>query len=394
MNEDVRVVLIDPAARTNDEFQRQIESVDEIDVLDVCPSYATALRRIASLMPDLAVVVIDEDLEQAVALIAEISESLPGVAILPAGSDSDAGAIIQVIRAGAREFLPLPATTLEVIETVLKLAPRQDPTASGPRGPHIIAVTGAAGGVGCTSLAVNLASTLAKLSRRDTVIADFDLLLGSLEESLGVIPDNSLEIVVRNLDELDSTLLKRWLPRHSSGLYMLPHPVAMEESARLEPEQLRRVLRLLKDSFDTVVIDTSKGLQNSDFLAFEVADIIVVVLQLNLNCTRNTVRLIQYLRSFDDFGEKIRLVVNRVNSPLSEISLKKAEELLKSPLKWQLSNATKLFRPARTLGVPIDEVDGGAGSKTHQEFLAMAQELLPFPPEPVKVKKRLFSAFR
>src|SRR5262249_18310886 len=151
---------------------------------------------------------------------------------------------------------------------------------AGPGGPRVIAVTGATGGVGCTSLAVNLATTLAKLSRRDTVLVDFDLLLGSLEESLAVIPDNSLEVVVKNIGEMDPGLLRRWLPRHPCGLYVLPHPVSMEEAARIEPGPLGAVLDRLRDAFTTVVIDTSKGLQASDFLAFEAADVILVVLQL------------------------------------------------------------------------------------------------------------------
>ena len=258
----------------------------------------------------------------------------------------------------------------------------------------MIAVTGAAGGVGCTSLAVNLATTLSKLSRRDTVIADFDLLLGSLEECLAVIPDNSLDVIVRNLEDIDPVLLKRWLPRHPCGLYMLAHPVSMEEAAGLDPEAIRQVLAVLKETFSTVVIDTSKALQVTDFLAFDVADVILVVIQLNLNCTRNTVRLLQYLRQYEGLGEKIRLVVNRLNSPLSEISLKKAEELLKTPVTWQVPNATKLFRPARTLGVPIDEVEGGAKSKAHEAILTLAQELLPFPAETAKTRKKLFSSFR
>src|SRR5262249_34489831 len=154
------------------------------------------------------------------------------------------------------------------------------------------------------------------------------------EESLAVIPDNSLEVVVKNIDEMDPGLLRRWLPRHPCGLYVLPHPVSMEEAARIEPGPLGAVLDRLRDAFTTVVLDTSKGLQASDFLAFEAADVILVVLQLTLNCTRNTVRLLQSLRQFEGLGEKVRLVVNRVNSPLSEISLRKAEGLLNAPASW------------------------------------------------------------
>jgi pilus assembly protein CpaE len=289
----------------------------------------------------------------------------------------------------------LPAAPIDLIEVVRRLCPRGQPDGSeGPQRPHVVAVTGAAGGVGCTSIAVNLATTIAKLSRRDTVLADFDLLLGSLEESLAIVPDNSLEVVARNLDEISPTLLKRWLPRHPSGLYVLPHPVSMEEAAGIEPATLARVLDLLVQSFSAVVIDTSKGLQQTDFLAFEAADVIVVVLQLNLNCTRNTVRLLQYLRQFEGFESKIRLAVNRLNSPLSEISVKKAEQLLKASVHWLIPNSTRLFRPARVQGVPIDEVEGGAGSKAHDVFLKIAQEILPLPVPAAKARRRLFTAFR
>jgi pilus assembly protein CpaE len=394
MKEAVRVILVDPNARSRQTLQKQLGSVGGVELVEVCTAYQLAIKRISALVPDMAVVVLDENVEQALAMVETVAAGLPGVNLVPAGAEHDASLILRSMRSGAREFLPLPATPIELYETVRRVCPRRDPDApAGPRGPQVIAVTGAAGGVGCSSMAVNLASTLAKLTRRDTVLADFDLLLGSLEESLAVVPDNSLEVVVRNLDELDPTLLKRWLPRHPSGLYMLPHPVNMEEAARIEPESLRRVLNLLREAFTSVVIDTSKGLQATDFVAFDVADIILVVIQLGLNCTRNTVRLIQYLRQFEGFEEKIRLVVNRSSSPLSEISLRKAQELVKTEVNWIVPNATKLFRPARTQGVPIDEVEAGAGSKAHEAILAMARELQPFPVEQAKGRKTLFKAF-
>ncbi len=394
MKDAVKVILVDPCARSRQGLQRQLEELKDLELIEICHAYQAGVKRIAALSPDMVIVVVDDDSEQAVSLIDTISRSYPGVALVPAGAE-DATMILRTMRAGAREFMPLPVSRCDLQETVRRVCPGR--TADGSnlvRGPQVIAVTGAAGGVGCTSLAVNLATTLAKLTRRDTVLADFDLLLGSLEECLAVIPDNSLEVVVRNLDEIDPILLKRWLPRHPSGLYMLPHPVSMEESARLDPDALRRVLMLLKETFTSVVIDTSKGLQVTDFLAFDMADVILVVVQLNLNCTRNTVRLLQYLGQFEGLVDKVRVVVNRLNSPLSEISLKKTEELLKRPVNWLIPNATKLFRPARTGGVPIDEVEGGAGSKAHEAILAIAQALRAVPAEDAKPRKRLFSAFR
>ena len=166
----------------------------------------------------------------------------------------------------------------------------------------------------------------------------------------------------------------------------------MEDAAKIDPELLRRVLVMLKAAFPTVVIDTSKGLQSSDFVAFEMADVILMVVQLDLTCLRNTARLIQLFQQFDGLAERVKLVVNRVGSHDAEISLKKAEETLKMPISWQIPNATKVFLAARAKGVPIDVI--AAGSKVHQSLLEIAQPLRPFPAaEAAKARKGLFAAF-
>ena len=239
---------------------------------------------------------------------------------------------------------------------------------------------------------MNLATTLAKLSRRDSILADFDLLFGSLEESLAVIPDNSLEVVIRNIHDLDSSLLKRWLPRHTSGLFVLPRPQAIEEVAKVDPETLHRLLGLLKAAFGTVVIDTSKGLQSSDFAALEIADDSLVVAQLDLTCLRNTARLLGLYRQEEGLVDRVKLVVNRAGSNEAEISQAKAEETLGLPISWQIPNATKLFFAARAKGVPIESI--ATGSRSHQAILQIARAVRPFPEaEEAKPRRGLFAAF-
>jgi pilus assembly protein CpaE len=329
-------------------------------------------------------------------LIQAIAQSNPGTAVLPASRVRDSSIILSAIRAGAREFLPLPAPPDEVLQTFDRLLNRREdsqaPAAAKPRGPQVIAVTGAAGGIGCTTIAVNVATTLAKTAGQEVVLADFDLMLGSIDACLDIIPDQTLQGVVQNVDRLDLTLLKRSMTRHASGLYVLPHPVAMEDAAKIDPEALRRVLALLKAAFPTVVLDTSKGLQSSDFIAFEMADLILMAVQLDLTCLRNTARLLQLFQQFDGFSDRVRLVANRSGSHETEISLKKAEETLKVPILWQIPNATKIVHTARAKGVPIEAV--APGSRIHQSILEVTKGVKPSSPDPdAKTKKGLFAAF-
>ncbi|GAC1469475.1 MAG: AAA family ATPase [Isosphaeraceae bacterium] len=395
MKHTIRVTLIDPKLSSRSVLQAELEGMSEVNPLEVSSSYEASFTQVVGSPPDVVLIAIESDLEQALQLVNRLSQAVRKVPLIAIGPDNDATVILRSIRAGAREFLPWPGPSHELREILARLCQAKDPKVSvGPVGPRVIALSGASGGVGCSSVAVNLASTLVKLSKRDTVLTDFDLLLGSVEESLAVIADNSLEVLVRNMDELNSDLIKRWLPRHACGLYVLPHPVKMEDAARLNPEDLSKVLKLLKNSFSSVVVDTSKGFQSTDFIAYDAADLILLVIQLNLSCIRNTVRMLQYLRAVEGLGEKIRLVVNRLNSSLCEISLKKAEDLLKMPISWQIPNSSKLFRLSRNQGLPIAQVEGGLGCKVDDAFLTMARDLQPYPAIDAKTRPRIFSALR
>jgi pilus assembly protein CpaE len=395
MKDAIRVVLIDPIGDTRQTLSTMLGGLGSVAIGEVHDEYQGMARKVVQDAPDLVIVVVDGDPIQAVDLIQTLVQNCPNIAVLPASRLRDSSVILRVVRAGAREFLTLPTNPEELLETIQRLVRRDEGQGTAQRGPQVVTLTGAAGGVGCTTLTVNLATTLAKMSsQHEVILADFDLMFGSTDACLDIIPDRTLIEVVQNIDRLDATLLKRSLTRHASGLYVLPHPVAMEDSARVDPETLRRLLAMLKSSFPTVLIDTSKGLQSSDFVAFEMADVILMVVQLDLTCLRNTARLLQLFQQFDGLTERVKLIVNRAGSHDAEISLKKAEETLKKPISWQLGNATKIFHAARAKGVPVDAV--APGSKTHQTILEIARSLRPFPPqeeEKIKPRKGLFAAF-
>lgn len=370
----IRVVLVDPLESSRQALQRLLGGITSVWLAEVCSTYQAALRSVAENSPDLILVVLDADLEESVAVIQSILRANPAAVVLPLSRCRDPELILRSIRAGAREFITLPVELDELMRAIERLVPAG--TDAGPasrRASQVIAITGAAGGVGTTTLAVNLAAALASDPDRTVVLADFDLLLGSVDTCLDIIPDQTLLELSQNVDRLDLTLLKRTITQHSTGLYVLPHPVAMEDVARIDPDSLRRVLALLKAAFNTVVIDTSKSLQASDFVAFEMADTILLVVELDLSCLRNSARLMQLFRQFEGMAEKVRVVVNRVGSSVTEISLKKAEETLTLPVSWQIPNAYKSINLARSKGITVEAE--AHGSRVHRSFLEIARDL-------------------
>lgn len=392
MKDGIRVVLVDPVEASRQSLLQQLEAMESIWLTEVCVAYRIAAGRVCELRPNVTVVVADANPEQAAEVIASILREDGEAIVLAASHSNESQVVLGLVRSGAREVLSLPVASDELLRTIRHLTPCDDETsdeeAVGPKS-KVIAITGASGEVGCTSLAVNLATTLARSSGQDVALADFELMFGGVDALLDLVPEYHLIDVVRSLDRIDLTLLKRMLSRHASGLYVLPRPVALQESAQLDADRLRQTLALLQIAFPCIVVDTSKSLQASDFVAFEAADTILVVVQLDPTSVRNTGKLLQCFREMDGFAERIRLVANRVGSLRSTIPLQKAEEVFQMPVSWQIPNSTKIFHSARDRGVALDII---APRSDAQRIIAqIARDLVPScQPKEVKPQRGFF----
>src|SRR5262245_51782552 len=193
MRDVIRVVLVDPNEESRNALQRMLSAVSSLWIAEVFTTYQGVASRIAEIAPDLCLVTLDSDAIQAIDLIALASQSCPDAVVLPASATCDSTLILKSVRAGAREFLTLPTEATELVDIVMRLfRSRDDSMVSAVRGPQIITVTGAAGGVGCTSLAVNLATSLASSGEGETILLDFDLMFGSVDACLDIIPDNTV----------------------------------------------------------------------------------------------------------------------------------------------------------------------------------------------------------
>src|SRR5262249_12509660 len=144
----------------------------------------------------------------------------------------DGQAILQALRCGAREFLTAPVVLEELIKALQRMQrttvshnSRHGESSSSRQESQVIAVLGSRGGVGCTSIAVNLGATLAQDPSNSVALVDMDLALGDADVCLDLVADYTLADVVLSVDRLDMQFLKRSLSKHSSGMSLLPHPV-------------------------------------------------------------------------------------------------------------------------------------------------------------------------
>src|SRR5262249_35937319 len=234
---------------------------------------------------------------------------------------------------------------------------------------------GSRGGVGCTSLGVNMGCTLAADPNNKVVMIDLDLALGDADVALDVIPDYTLSDVAMNIDRLDMQFLRRALNQHSTGLSLLPHPVQMQDIGQIHEEHLQRVINLLKASYTHLLCDCSKGLSPTDLTAMRMADIILLVAQLELSSLRNIVRMLETLVAEEGLSEKVKVVLNRVGSDFMEgdIDLKKAQETIGRPIYWQIPNDAKAMIGSRNAGVPL--IQHAPRCRSQQAIAALCYDL-------------------
>ncbi len=219
----------------------------------------------------------------------------------------------------------------------------------------MIAICGATGGVGTTSIAVNVGCALAADTKNSVCLLDLDLSLGDADVFLDAIPDYTLVDVAQNVTRLDFALLKRSLTKHSSGLFLLPRPVQLNESALITAEDMQRMIGLLKATFTHLILDLSKAYSPVDMIAMQSATQVLLVTQLDLPCLRNVVRLMMSFGETAGLKEKIKIVINRVGLDSAQISVKKAQETIGCEISWQLPNDYRTMSEVRNNGVPLIE---------------------------------------
>ena len=355
MSNVLRLAIVDPSDSARDSLKNMLLGLDMVWLEAECSRYEFFADVVGQTHPDIGVIALDQDPDKALKLVAELNDSAPQCSILVVSSSTDGNLILRAMRAGAKEFLTRPVRIEDLVSALERIGDRRGGVGSSKnRGSTVIAVAGATGGVGSTSLAVNLGCALAANAKNSVVLVDLDLSLGDADVFLDTIPDYTLVDVAQNVSRLDFALLKRSLTKHPSGLFLLPRPMQLEDCSLITTDDLQRVFGLLKATFSHLIVDISKAYSPIDMFALELANHALLVTQLDLPCLRNVVRL---MMSFNERGlkDKVKVVVNRVGLDNGQISLKKAQDTIGREIYWQLPNDYRVMVEVRNNGVPLLE---------------------------------------
>lgn len=353
MNNVLRMAIVDPNDGSRGITKNLLLGIDSVWLEAECSRYDFFVDVLTQTQPDIALIAIDSDPQRGLALVAQIANEFPACSSLVVSGSQEGSLILQAMRNGAKEFLSYP---LQIDDFIAALDRIRNAATGGNGGAarvsQVLAISGSSGGVGCTSLAINLACILAQHEQHTVGVIDLDLALGDADVWLDIIPDYTIQDVAENITRLDYSLLKRSLTQHESGAFLLPRPIHLEDHPPISPDELQRVIALLKATFTHLIIDVSKSYTQLDIAAIRAADMTLMVTQLDLPSLRNVVRLMQYLDEHE-LGDRIRILVNRIGLEDSQISLNKALETIGRTIFWKIPNDYASMVESRNNGVPL-----------------------------------------
>jgi pilus assembly protein CpaE len=354
MTNVLRLAIVDPNDAHRESLKRMLLGLDMCWLEAESSRYEFFADIVGQTHPEIGVIGIDSDPTKALQLIHNLREASPECSILVVSGSTDGQLILKAMRAGAKEFLTQPVGIEELVLALERIGSHRGGGARGrSRTCKMLAVAGAAGGVGSTSLAVNLGCVLASHESNTVALIDLDLSLGDADVFLDTIPDYTIVDVVQNISRLDFQLLKRSMTKHSSGLYLLPRPVQLQDISLVTPDDLQRVFGLLKATFSHVIIDLSKAYNRIDMTALQAANEVLLVTQLDLPCLRNVVRLMMSFDAVEGLKDKVKIIANRIGLENGHISLKKATETIGRDIFWRLPNDYRVMVEMRNNGVPL-----------------------------------------
>lgn len=371
----VSAVLISPRREVREAVRAHLLGRNDVR-LDVeltnplTPADAGYLEDLRVLGPAVVLLDLGEDAASGLAMAQLLTDHVGSARVFGFGPPAGPDLLLQAMRAGVSEYFTLPFEPAAFNAALDRAARRAAPPSSQAGSGRVLAFFSTKGGSGATMVATNTAVALARAGRR-VVLVDLDLEMGDVGLFLGLKPRYDVLEFAKNLHRMDENLLLSFLVDHPSGVRLLPAPANPERTERLTPEQVRQIFNFLKQRFEIVVVDTSNAFYDYTLSAFDQADRICLVANVDLPSLRNTQRCFHVLARLGYGREATRMIVNRYQAR-GPIRLEAVEQTLNVPAFHVISNDYAGVIHAINAGEPLGP---GAESPVAGEIDALAEAL-------------------
>lgn len=353
--EKIKVMIVG----NNDNRIYEIKSLlrnDKVAFIGFAKQDDSVLDKAISLKPHVIIIQSDDDYQQAIALAEKIYIRIPGCAVILLCDRFDVSMIEKVMLAGIRKVLQFPIDA-ELLTENIELAhymeksrlENADVTTANNLQSRIITIFGTKGGIGRTTITVNLAVVLAKMGKKVAVI-DADLQFGDVNVYFDIDPKDTISELSQGNDASDIDAIKRMMALHFSGVSVVCAPKSPEYAEYVTPKNIETMINTMRPFYDYILIDTAPVFSDITMTALENSNLVLLISVQDISTLRNTKITLNILESLQQ-KEKTELIINRLTKGL--ISLKDMQRVLNEPLKNTVAFDFKTATTAHNKGIPI-----------------------------------------
>jgi pilus assembly protein CpaE len=333
MSDPIRILVVDDIPETREHLAKLLGFESDMEVAGAAESGPEALQLAQQLHPDVVLMDINMPGMDGIATSEQLSSLVPSAAIIMMSVQGEADYLRRSMLAGAREFLVKPFSADELTTSIRKVrerevekhsravaragadAPERAPARRDQHG-TVVTVFSPKGGVGRSTIAVNLAAAAAQEGRR-VALVDGSLQFGDIGVMLNLDPrQRSMADLVPEIAAGVPESLETVLVHHESGVDVLLAPPTPETAELVTPAYMRGVLERLRSDHDLVIVDTQPILNDMVLTILDVANVILAVLTLEITNIRNLRVFLEVARQLGYDDGRIRLVLNRADSSL------------------------------------------------------------------------------
>lgn len=397
-SDKIRVLIVDDIPETRENVRKLLAFESDIEVVGVAGTGQDAIQVVREQQPDIVLMDINMPGLDGISAVEAITRELPSVQVIMMSVQSESDYLRRSMLAGARDFLTKPFTGDELVSTLRRVnkmgqqraasmpqpVMQQVVSAGGkrisvpvmplppePEG-SVLVVFGPKGGVGASTLAVNLALALQKAETKVAVV-DASLQFGNVDVLLNLHANRSIADISQTISDLDADLIGTIIMPHASGIKALLAPTQPELADLVQADHLGKIVDTMRTMYDYIVIDTPSTLDDRTLTLLDVADRIVLLTTAEIPAIKNTKVFFQVIQALAYSTEKVVLVLNRTD-PRNPITAKMIEDNLKHKVAFQIPMDDETVSRSIRQGLPF--VTEARGKPIAQAIVQMADQLV------------------
>jgi pilus assembly protein CpaE len=391
VTDKIRVVVVDDVAETRDHLAKLLSFESDIEVVGAASSGEEALPLALKLQPDVLLLDINMPGMDGIATAEQLSATMPMSAIVMMSVQGEPDYLRRSMLAGAREFLVKPFSADELSAAIRQVHVRErqkighmaampaatngaQPTSTTHerRNGRVVTFFSPKGGVGRTTVAVNVAVAAATELHQRVVVVDASLQFGDVGVLLNMSPKNNTFVdVVRELaGGADADFIDTQVVDHSSGVRVLLAPPSPEQAELVTPEHVTTVVNALRTTHDLVVVDAWPWLNDTTMTFLDQSDLVVALLTLEISNIKNLRQFLELVSTLGYPDDKLKLVLNRADSAYG-IRVQDVEQSIGRKIDHSIVSDGQTVVYALNRGVPF--VLGNRHARVSQDVIKLTK---------------------